>query len=66
MYAVETDVSEDMRPPFSGPRNDKQKTSKLATCFHAGFLLGLFFDTENGSMFFRNVDFQWTASRQSP
>jgi hypothetical protein len=29
---------------------------KLATCFNAGFLLGLFFDTENGGdMFLLNV-----------
>jgi hypothetical protein len=28
----------------------------LATCFHAGFLLGLFFDREaGGDMFLRNV-----------
>jgi hypothetical protein len=28
----------------------------FATCFHAGFLLSLFFDAEDGSyMFFRNV-----------
>jgi hypothetical protein len=33
-----------------------QATTSLATRFHAGFLLGLFFDLENGSnMFFRNV-----------
>jgi hypothetical protein len=28
----------------------------LATCFHAGFLLGLFFDPEDGDdIFLRNV-----------
>jgi hypothetical protein len=28
----------------------------LATCFHAGLLLGLFFNPEDGSdMFFRNI-----------
>jgi hypothetical protein len=31
-------------------------TSLLATCLHAGFLHGLFFDTEDvGDMFLRNV-----------
>jgi hypothetical protein len=29
----------------------------LATCFHAGFLLGLFFDPEDGNdIFLQNVD----------
>jgi hypothetical protein len=29
---------------------------QIATCFHAGFLLALFFDPEDGGdMFFRNV-----------
>jgi hypothetical protein len=31
-------------------------TSKLSTCYHAAFLLGLFFDPEDGSdMLLRNV-----------
>jgi hypothetical protein len=30
--------------------------SEYATCFHAGFLLGLFLELEDaGDMFFRNV-----------
>jgi hypothetical protein len=34
----------------------KAGDSLLATCVHAGFLLGLFFDPEDGSdMFLRNV-----------
>jgi hypothetical protein len=32
------------------------KPSKRATCFHAGFLLEVFFDPEDGGdMFLRNV-----------
>jgi hypothetical protein len=32
--------------------------AQIATCFHAGFLLGLFFDPEDeGDMFLRNVGF---------
>jgi hypothetical protein len=41
-------------PSSSGSKNKPSK--KLATCFHAGFLLALFFDPEDGSdMFLRNV-----------
>jgi hypothetical protein len=31
------------------------RRSKLATCIHAGFLLGLFLDPKNGDIFLRNV-----------
>jgi hypothetical protein len=32
------------------------KNNPFATCFHAGFLLGVFFDPEDGSdMFLRNI-----------
>jgi hypothetical protein len=35
----------------------KVNRALLATCFHAGFMLGLFFDPEDGgNMFLRNVD----------
>jgi hypothetical protein len=37
-------------------RNQRENTSLLATCFHSGFLFGLFFHTEDeGSVFLRNV-----------
>jgi hypothetical protein len=37
-------------------RRSRQEGALLATCFHAGFLLGLFFDPEDGgNMFLRNV-----------
>jgi hypothetical protein len=40
----------------------------LATCFQAGLLLGLSFDSEDGDeMLLRNAfDFQWTAWRYVP
>jgi hypothetical protein len=37
-------------------RNPGYKIVLLATCFHVGFLLGSFFDPEDGTdMFLRNV-----------
>jgi hypothetical protein len=43
-------------PVSSVIRNFGLSIALLATCFHAGFLLGLFFDPDDGSdMFLRNV-----------
>jgi hypothetical protein len=34
----------------------RKKPALIATCFHAGFLPGIFFDLEDGgNMFLRNV-----------
>jgi hypothetical protein len=47
-----------MSLPSSWMKNNSSKkpTRRLATCFHTGFLLGLFLYHENGGdMFFKNV-----------
>jgi hypothetical protein len=47
-----------MLPPSSlsknKPRNSVNAGGKQ-NCFYAGFLLGVFFDLENGDMLLRNV-----------
>jgi hypothetical protein len=41
---------------ISRARNQQSRAALLTTCFHAGFLLGLFFDHEyGGEMFLQNV-----------
>jgi hypothetical protein len=47
-----------MSPAISGSKNkpSKEPAKLLSICFHAGFLLGLFFNPEDGgNIFFRNV-----------
>jgi hypothetical protein len=48
-----------MWPSFLGSKNKPSKKPEelcLPTCFHAGFLLGLFFDPEDsGELFHRNA-----------
>jgi hypothetical protein len=45
-----------MLPPSSGSKNKPSTMVVLATCFHAGFLFGLFFDPEDGgNMFLQSV-----------
>jgi hypothetical protein len=59
--SVNRRFGETYRLHLQGRKNKLSKKSawKLATCFHAGFLLSLFFDPEDGGhMFLRNFGLQ--------
>jgi hypothetical protein len=50
VYCIET------QPTVSEEHIDTIMRALLGTCFHAGFLVGLFFDIEDGdAIFLRNV-----------
>jgi hypothetical protein len=51
-----------MLPPASRSKNKLSRAALLDTCFHANFLLDLFFDPEGGGdMFFRKVGWNSTV-----
>jgi hypothetical protein len=58
---TETDLLSYISSCFLYNVNFGKLVALLATCFHAGFVLGLFFDPEDGS-----VDFQRTTWRCVP
>jgi hypothetical protein len=56
---MSTDVSEEHTAFIFRVKEYEQ--ALLATCFHPGFLLGLFFDLEDGGdMFLRNIGWHST------
>jgi hypothetical protein len=67
-----TDVSEEYIATISGSNNNPKKKpaslALLATCFHSGFFLALFFDPQYGGDLFpeTSVDFQRTTGHYIP
>jgi hypothetical protein len=56
-----------MPSPYSGSKNkpSKELARLFATCFHAGFLLNLFFDPEDGGDMFLKMSVAFNGLQEA-